>query len=85
MVDEYLRVKSVADIWAAGDIVDCQPSQFIWARSSCLRPLLREMIANSSVIIEKQSAALAKNLDLVLQGKDPVIYKSDASRKLETD
>jgi hypothetical protein len=31
-------------------------------------------------IIEKQAAAVAKNLDLVLRGKQPVAYKSDGDR-----
>jgi NADH dehydrogenase FAD-containing subunit len=30
MVDQFLRVKSVSDVWAAGDIVDCQPGQFVY-------------------------------------------------------
>jgi hypothetical protein len=32
-------------------------------------------------MIDKQAAAVAKNLDLVLKGKEPVAYKSDGSRK----
>ena len=31
-------------------------------------------------IIDKQAAAVAKNLDLVLKGKQPVVYKSDGDR-----
>lgn len=30
MVDQFLRVKGVKDVWAAGDIVDCQPGQFVY-------------------------------------------------------
>jgi alkyl hydroperoxide reductase subunit AhpF len=30
MVDQFLRVKSLSDVWAAGDIVDCQPGQFVY-------------------------------------------------------
>jgi alkyl hydroperoxide reductase subunit AhpF len=33
MVDQFLRVKSVSDVWAAGDIVDCQPGQFVYTGS----------------------------------------------------
>lgn len=33
MVDQFLRVKSVEDVWAAGDIVDCQPGQFVYTGS----------------------------------------------------
>lgn len=28
-VDDYLRVKGVEGVWAAGDVVDIQPSQFV--------------------------------------------------------
>ncbi|KAH8783661.1 hypothetical protein BGZ57DRAFT_885053 [Hyaloscypha finlandica] len=62
MVDQFLRVKSVSDVWAAGDIVDCQPGQFVYT--------------------DKQAAAVAKNLDLVLKGKQPVVYKSDGDPML---
>jgi pyruvate/2-oxoglutarate dehydrogenase complex dihydrolipoamide dehydrogenase (E3) component len=37
-VDAYLRVKSVPDVWAAGDVVDCQPSQFVYCRLSSVYP-----------------------------------------------
>lgn len=50
-------------IWAAGDVIDIQPSQFVY--------------------IQKQANALAKNLDLVINGKEPVLYKYDGARKLE--
>jgi len=30
---------------------------------------------------DKQAAAVAKNLDLMLKGREPVAYKSDGSRK----
>ncbi|CZR62279.1 uncharacterized protein PAC_12176 [Phialocephala subalpina] len=56
-VDQYLKVKGTEDIWAAGDITDCQAAQFIYC--------------------EKQAEALSKNLDLVLNGKEPVVYKAD--------
>jgi hypothetical protein len=32
------------------------------------------------VIVEKQAAAVAKNLDLTLKGKQPVAYKTDGDR-----
>jgi len=56
-VDEFLKVKDAPDVWAAGDVSDIQPSQFVYA--------------------DKQVAALAKNLDLTINGKPPVRY--DAS------
>ncbi|KUJ16809.1 FAD/NAD(P)-binding domain-containing protein [Mollisia scopiformis] len=59
MVDQYLKVKGAEDIWAAGDITDCQPAQYIYC--------------------EKQAGALARNLDLVLSGKEPVVYKTDGA------
>jgi hypothetical protein len=31
-------------------------------------------------VLEKQAAAVAKNLDLALKGKQPVAYKSDGDR-----
>ncbi|PMD47566.1 putative triosephosphate isomerase [Hyaloscypha variabilis F] len=62
MVDQFLRVKGVESVWAAGDIVDCQPGQFVYT--------------------EKQAAAVAKNLDLVLKGKQAVAYKSDGDPML---
>jgi NADH dehydrogenase FAD-containing subunit len=60
IVDQHLRVKNAADIWAVGDIVDIEPSQVVYA--------------------EKQIVALSKNLDLVLKGKQPVIYKTGGDR-----
>ncbi|KAE8447739.1 hypothetical protein EG329_010133 [Mollisiaceae sp. DMI_Dod_QoI] len=57
MVDQYLKVKGAEDVWAAGDITDCQPAQIIYC--------------------EKQAEALSKNLELVLTGKQPVVYKTD--------
>jgi NADH dehydrogenase FAD-containing subunit len=36
IVDQFLRVKNAPDVWAAGDVVDCQPSQFVYAGSSSL-------------------------------------------------
>jgi NADH dehydrogenase FAD-containing subunit len=30
-VDQFLRVKDVENIWAAGDIIDIEPSQIIYA------------------------------------------------------
>lgn len=30
MVDQYLKVKGAEDIWAAGDITDVQPAQYIY-------------------------------------------------------
>ncbi|PVH82659.1 AMID-like mitochondrial oxidoreductase-like protein [Cadophora sp. DSE1049] len=59
VVDDYLRVKGVEGVWAAGDVVDIQPSQFVY--------------------MQKQAAALAKNLDLVINGKVPVLYKYDGA------
>lgn len=56
IVDEYLRVKGVEDVWAAGDLTNLDFAQIIYA--------------------EKQASAAAKNLDLVLKGKEPVGYKS---------
>ncbi|TEY64478.1 hypothetical protein BOTCAL_0147g00200 [Botryotinia calthae] len=58
-VDPHLRVHGAEDVWAAGDIIDAQPSQFIYA--------------------DKQAHALAKNLDLVLRSKAPVVYKTDGA------
>ncbi|KAL5316849.1 hypothetical protein ACEPPN_015900, partial [Leptodophora sp. 'Broadleaf-Isolate-01'] len=58
-VDDYLRVKGVEGVWAAGDVVDIQPSQFVY--------------------MQKQAAALAKNLDLVINGREPVLYKYDGA------
>jgi hypothetical protein len=37
-----------------------------------------ELILGS--MLEKQAAAVAKNLDLVLKGKEPLAYKSDGDR-----
>ncbi|ESZ95472.1 hypothetical protein SBOR_4126 [Sclerotinia borealis F-4128] len=58
-VDQHLRVHGAEDIWAAGDIIDAQPSQHVYA--------------------DKQALALAKNLDLVLRSKNPLIYKTDGA------
>ncbi|KAJ8071837.1 hypothetical protein OCU04_002150 [Sclerotinia nivalis] len=58
-VDQYLRVQGNEDIWAAGDIIDAQPSQYVYA--------------------DKQALALAKNLDLVLRSKNPIVYKTDGA------
>ncbi|KAF8859091.1 hypothetical protein BDZ45DRAFT_673518, partial [Acephala macrosclerotiorum] len=58
-VDQYLKVKGAEDVWAAGDITDCQPAQVIYC--------------------EKQAEALSKNLDLVLSGKEPLLYKADGA------
>jgi hypothetical protein len=38
MVDQFLRVKGVKDVWAAGDIVDCQPGQFVYTGLLLLSP-----------------------------------------------
>ncbi|RDL35791.1 FAD protein [Venustampulla echinocandica] len=59
VVDEYLHAKNTSNIWAAGDVVDIQPSQMKYATD--------------------QSKALSKNLDLVLKGKAPEIYKFDGA------
>jgi len=59
VVDDYLRVKGAEGVWAAGDVVDIQPSQFVY--------------------MQKQAAALAKNLDLVINGREPVLYKYDGA------
>ncbi|TGO58011.1 hypothetical protein BOTNAR_0189g00130 [Botryotinia narcissicola] len=58
-VDQHLRVHGAEDVWAAGDIIDAQPSQFVYS--------------------DKQAHALAKNLDLVLRSKNPVVYKTDGA------
>lgn len=58
-VDQHLRVHGAEDVWAAGDIINAQPSQYIYA--------------------DKQALALAKNLDLVLGSKDPIVYKTDGA------
>lgn len=58
IVDDFLRVKNVENVWAAGDIINLEPSQVMYA--------------------EKQAAALVKNLDLKVKGKEPVAYKKDA-------
>jgi len=42
--------------------------------------MLDDAIANRNV--EKQAAALAKNLDLVLKGSEPLAYKTDVTRML---
>ncbi|KAG9228291.1 putative triosephosphate isomerase [Amylocarpus encephaloides] len=57
VVDGYLKVKGVENIWAVGDVVDVQPSQMAYAAA--------------------QSKALSKNLDLVLRGQNPIVYKTD--------
>ena len=62
VVDDYLRVKGAEGVWAAGDVVDIQPSQFVY--------------------MQKQAAALAKNLDLVINGREPALYKYDGARQL---
>jgi NADH dehydrogenase FAD-containing subunit len=62
IVNQYLRVKNAKDVWAAGDVIDVQRSQF--------------------VLTQKQAAALSKNLDLVLKGKEPVVYKTDGADML---
>jgi hypothetical protein len=92
MVDQFLRVKGLKDVWAAGDIVDCQPGQFIYTGllllstfpSSSLYPSPSHQIldreTNSPGRVEKQAAAVAKNLDLTLKSKQPVAYKSDGDR-----
>lgn len=60
-VDEFLRVKTVKDVWAVGDISNLDPAQIIY--------------------LNKQITAIAKNLDLVIKGKEPVAYKSGGDRK----
>ena len=84
MVDQFLRVKNAQDVWAAGDIVDCQPGQFVYTGlCSYLSALLSRfgcMILILEPFVEKQAAAVAKNLDLTLKGKQPVAYKSDGDR-----
>ncbi|CAD6447460.1 a96dc603-00c9-4110-af78-ed83ddb7a5db [Sclerotinia trifoliorum] len=35
-VDQYLRVHGNEDIWAAGDIIDAQPSQYVYADKQAL-------------------------------------------------
>ncbi|KAF4634453.1 hypothetical protein G7Y89_g3649 [Cudoniella acicularis] len=62
VVDEFLQVRGTTNIWAAGDVVDCQPSQMTYATN--------------------QAKALAKNLDRVLKGQKPVVYKTDGSPML---
>ena len=60
-VNAYLRAQTDNNIWAAGDVVDCQPSQIQYG--------------------DMQAKALAKNLDLVLKGKEPLAYKSEISNR----
>ncbi|POS85457.1 hypothetical protein EPUL_001817 [Erysiphe pulchra] len=55
MVDNFFRVKNAPDVWAAGDITDLEPPQYVYA--------------------EKQTAALIHNLNMVINGKEPVAYK----------
>lgn len=33
VVDDYLRVKNAPDVWAAGDVIDLQPSQYVYMGS----------------------------------------------------
>ena len=89
MVDQFLRVNGVESVWAAGDIVDCQPGQFVYtglfpepSLSSVSFGRSRDNSRWTMLIreIEKQAAAVAKNIDLVLKGKQPVAYKSDGDR-----
>jgi NADH dehydrogenase FAD-containing subunit len=54
IVDEYLRVKGVKDVWVAGDVSAREPPAFL--------------------ITEAQAAHVAKNVLLVLSGKEPVQY-----------
>lgn len=54
VVDEYLRVESTTNLWAAGDVSNAQGKQFPNA--------------------ESQAHHLAKNLDLVLKGKTPIVF-----------
>lgn len=49
MVDQFLRVKSVPDVWAAGDIVDCQPGQFVYTGSFPLSHFLFSSISKSRI------------------------------------
>lgn len=60
VVDSFLRVKNVQNIWAAGDITNLEPSQLVYA--------------------QKQSAALAKSLDAILKGKEPIAYAPGGKR-----
>ena len=62
VVDEFLRVKGAQDIWAAGDLINLDFAQIIYA--------------------EKQATAAAKNLDLMLKGKEPVAYKTSGDRMM---
>ncbi|POS84695.1 hypothetical protein EPUL_003009 [Erysiphe pulchra] len=55
MVDNFFRVKNAQDVWAAGDITDLEPSQYVYA--------------------EKQTTALIHNLNMVINGKEPIAYK----------
>lgn len=62
IVDEFLKVKGVEDVWAVGDISNADPSQFVY--------------------LQKQISAITKNLDLVIKGKQPLVYKTGGDREL---
>jgi hypothetical protein len=80
-VDEFLRVKGVSDIWAAGDVADAQSPQIVHAGKSTPR-FLAQKYTDSNQKIAKQAAAVYKNLDLIFKGGKAVAYVPDATRKL---
>jgi len=55
VVDEFLQVKGVKDVWAVGDISAVQRPQY--------------------VNTDKQSAHVAKNIGLLMQGRELAAYK----------
>ena len=57
VVDEFLRVKGAADVWAVGDVSSAQRPQYI----------------NT----QKQAAHVAKNIGLLMKGKELVRYSTD--------
>jgi NADH dehydrogenase FAD-containing subunit len=55
VVDDFLQVKGVKDVWAVGDISAVQRPQY--------------------VNMDKQSAHVAKNIGLLMQGRELAVYK----------
>ncbi|GAD91909.1 hypothetical protein SS1G_09719 [Paecilomyces variotii No. 5] len=62
LVDEFLRVRTTSNVWAAGDVTGLESKQAKYA--------------------EEQALHLARNLDNVLQGKEPVPYGANSMRAL---
>jgi NADH dehydrogenase FAD-containing subunit len=82
MVDQFLRVKGVEDVWAAGDVTNLQPAQIIYAGKSIVLDTMCSPVLILTIVA--QAEHLSKNLALILNGKEPLAYRTDGSRKWDS-